>query len=205
MKNLITYEDFLNEAKAGDRSSGNIFNPKRNKAVQFDHTKHPELAGEFFNLISIAYASIGGHVKIQSPKDVFSDPDWNWWEGVDLHGTKDFDLLMFGSKTKFGVKFAGVGHDGSSQAKRKYIEARAEDLVKPGYYIEVSGKIAEILINDYKCPIVDNEKDVEKVLGKDVEWTGKCSENPNAPGNGWYDRKLGGHMHAKIMLGRPRV
>ena len=131
MKNLITYEDFLYEVK----TSGQLFDPKRNRPVQFDHTKHPELAGELFNLISIAYASIGGHLKIQSPEDVFSDPDWNWWEGVDIHGSNDFDLLMFGSKTKFGIKFAGVGHDGSSQAKRKYIESRAEDLVKPGYYV----------------------------------------------------------------------
>lgn len=201
MKNLITYEDFLNEVK----TTGQLFDPKRNRPVQFDHTKHPELAGELFNLISIAYSSIGGHSKIQSPEDVFSDPDWNWWEGVDIHGTNDFDLLMFGSKTKFGIKFAGVGHDGSPQAKRKYIESRANDLVKPGYYIEVSGKLADILINDYNCPIVDDEKDVEKVLGKDVEWTGKNSENPNSTGNGWYNRKIGGHMHSKIMLGRPRV
>jgi hypothetical protein len=25
------------------------------------------------------------------------------------------------------------------------------------------------------------------------------------PGNGWYSRKLGGKMHDKILLGRPKV
>lgn len=196
---LPTYNEYLNEG------SGEIFKPKKNKKTPFNHKDHPELAGEFYNLISTAYAAIGGHSKIQSPKDVFSDPDWNWWEGIDIHGTNDFDIIMFGKKTKFGVKFAGVGHDGSKEAKRTYIKTRAEDLFKPGFYIEVSGKIADILINSYDCPIVEDQKDVEKVLGKPVEWKGKNTEEPNAPGEGWYERKIGGHSHIKIMLGKPKV
>lgn len=200
MKNLPTYEDFINEA-----SSGLIFNPKRNKPVEFDPKKHPELSTEFYDLISTAYAEIGGHAKIKTPDDVFADKDWNWWEGVDLHGTNDFDIVMFGSKTKYGVKFAGVGHDGSSDAKREYIKSRAEDLVKPGYYIEVSGKLADILISKYHCPTVEDEKSVRTVLGKDIDWKGDCPDDPNMPGKGWYVRKIGGHPHAKILLGKPRV
>jgi len=200
MRNLRTYEEFLNEAGSGD-----TFNPKRGIPLQFDYKKHPELAGEFFNLISTAYSEIGGHAKIKTPKDVFSDPDWNFWEGVDIHGSRDFDLIMFGQKTKFGVKFSGVGHDGSSQAKREYISARGEDLKKLGYYVEVSGKIADILITKYNCPVVTDQKEVEKVLGKKVNWTGKNKENPSEPGDGWYIRSLGGHDHSKILLGRPKV
>jgi hypothetical protein len=200
MKNLITYEKFLLE-----KTSGVIFNPKRGRPLEFDHTKHPELSTEFFNLIQIAYSEIGGHSKVKSPEDVFADPDWNWWEGVDLHGSKDFDLIMFGSKTRFGIKFVGVGHDGTSQAKRAYIQDRADDLVKPGYYVEVSGKLAEILIAQYNCPQVSDKRDVEKVLGKEIEWTGECEESPDAAGNSWYKRTIGGHLHSKIMLGRPRV
>lgn len=185
--------------------SGDIFNPKRNKPVAFDPNKHPELSTEFFDLISTAYAEIGGHAKIKTPDDVFADKDWNWWEGVDLHGTNDFDIVMFGSKTKYGVKFAGVGHDGSSDAKREYIKSRAEDLVKPGYYIEVSGKLADILISKYHCPIVEDEKSVRTVLGKDIDWKGDCPDDPKMPGKGWYVRKIGGHPHAKILLGKPRI
>ena len=55
MRNLRTYEEFLNEAGSGD-----TFNPKRGIPLQFDYKKHPELAGEFFNLISTAYSEIGG-------------------------------------------------------------------------------------------------------------------------------------------------
>jgi hypothetical protein len=199
MRNIPTYERFLNEI------SGEIFKPKRGKPIKFDPTRHPELKSEFFDLISTAYQSIGGHAKIKNPDDVFSDPDWNWWEGVDIHGTQDFDLIMFGSKTKYGVKFSGVGHDGTKQAKRTYIENRASDLMKAGFYIEVSGKIADILISDYQCPQVTNQSDVERVLGKKIEWKGKNPSDPSASGDSWYVRSIGGHPHAKIMLGKPKI
>lgn len=201
MSTFKKYEEFISEA-----TSGEIFNPKRGKEIQFDHTRHPELSNEFFELIKTAYAEIGGHVKVKSPNDVFADPDWNWWAGADLHDTKDFDIVMFGQKTKFGVKFSGVGHDGTSDAKRYYIESRGKDLQKLGYYVEVSGKIAEILINKYHVPIVDNQAEVEKVLGRPVIWQGDTNpEDKNASGNGWYVRQIGGHPHAKILLGRPKV
>jgi hypothetical protein len=199
MRNLPEYEKWINEG------TGEIFNPKRNKPTEFDPYKHPEIKGELFDLISTAYAEIGGHAKIKSPNDVLSDPDWNFWEGIDIHGNEDFDIVMFGQKTKFGIKFSGVGHDGSREAKREYLDLRGDDLHKLGYYIEVSGKLADILIGKYRVPVVEDRDEVEKVLGKTVNWTGECSDNPNALGKGWYIRQLGGHPHAKILLGRPKI
>jgi hypothetical protein len=197
MKRIKLFEEFVSE-----KSSGEIFNPKRNKTVKFDAPKYPELEDEFFNLISIAYAEIGGHAKIKSPKDVFSDPDWNYWEGVDIHGDNNFDMIMFGQKTQYGIKYSGVGHDGSSPAKRAYISARGKELQKLGYYIEVSGKIAQILLEKYDVPVVNDIKVIEKVLGKKVDWIGT---KEGMPGNGWYSRVLGGHPHDKILLGRPKI
>ena len=199
MKHLFTLEEWLSEAS----TSGEIFRPQRNKPIKFDPKKHPELAGEFFDLISTAYQEIGGHAKIKEPSDVFADPDWNFWEGVDIHGTQDFDIVMFGKKTRYGIKFAGVGHDGTTDAKRAYVSARGKELHKLGYYIEVSGKIASILINKYNCPVVEDQPTVEKVLEKPVDWIGKSKENPD--GNGWYVRTIGGHKHEKILLGRPKI
>lgn len=197
MKKVKLFEEFVNE-----KSSGEIFNPKRNKTIKFDAKKYPELSDEFFNLISTAYAEIGGHAKIKSPDDVFSDPDWNYWEGVDIHGDNNFDMIMFGQKTNYGIKYSGVGHDGSSPAKRAYISARGKELQKLGYYIEVSGKIAEILLEKYDVPVVTDIKVIEKVLGKKVDFIGTLE---GMPGNGWYSRMLGGHKHSKILLGRPRI
>ena len=194
------FEDWLSEA-----NSGELLKPKRNVPLVFDPKKHPELAGEMFGLISTAYAELGGHAKITSPSDVFSDPDWNFWEGVDIHGTDDFDLIMFGQKTRFGLKFSGVGHDGSSQAKRSYIQERGKELQKLGYYVEASGKLAEILISQYKVPIVTDAAEIEKVIGKSINFTGNDTQNPSSPGDGWYVRELGGHKHSKILLGRPKL
>jgi hypothetical protein len=200
MKIVYGFQDWLNE-----KSSGELFQPKRNQPVQFDPKRHPELADEFFDLIATAYAEIGGHAKVQSPRDVFADPDWDFWEGVDIHGDQNFDIILFGSKTRYGIKYAGVGHDGSKDAKRVYLDARGKELHKSGNYIEVSGKLAAILIGKYGCPVVSDHKDVEKVLGKEVEWLGKNTQEAGMPGDGWYIRKIGGHPHAKIMLGKPKV
>lgn len=200
MGKFIKFKDWLNEA-----SSGEVFKPTRNKSVQFDLKDHPELANEFFDLISTAYHEIGGHAKIKKPEDILADPDWNFWEGIDIHGDANFDIIMFGQKTRYGVKFSGVGHDGTPDAKRAYVAARGKDLHQLGYYVEVSGKIAAILISKYHCPIVNNEKEVEKVLDKSVQWLGKNTEDPTMPGDGWYIRTIGGHPHAKILLGRPKA
>lgn len=200
MKHIQLFEDWLSEA-----TSGEVLKPKRNIPLEFDPKKHPELADEMFTLISTAYAELGGHAKIKTPKDVFADPDWNFWEGIDIHGSQDFDLIMFGQKTQYGLKFSGVGHDGSSQAKRAYIQDRGKDLQQLGYYVEASGILADILIKQYKVPVVNTEAEIEKVVGKDVEFTGKNTEDPSAPGDGWYIRNLGGEKHSKILLGRPKV
>jgi hypothetical protein len=197
---LKGFNDWLNENRSGD-----LLKPKRGKKTEFDYRKYPELADEFFDLINTAYVEIGGHSKVTSPADVFRDPDWNYWAGTDIHGTVDFDIIAFGKKTKFGIKYAGVGHDGTKDAKKEYLNQRGLELKKLGYYVEVSGKIAEILIKKYDVPIVDSQSEVEKVLGKQVEWLGKNPENTSIGGNGWYRRMLGGKLHTKIMLGRPKI
>ena len=200
---FLRFTEFLQEEFSS--TSGEVFAPKRNKPLRFDPKKHTELAGELFNLISTAYSAIGGHIKVKVPEDVYNNSKWNFWEGIDIHGTEDFDIIMFGQKTKYGVKFSGVGHDGERDSKRFYINQRAKDLKKLGHYIEVSGKIAEILIDKYDVPVVDNKEEVEKVLGKKIDWEGVHPTDKNAPGAGWYSRGIaGGKAHHKILIGKPK-
>jgi len=196
---LLSYSEFLNEG------SGEELGLKRNQPMEFSIKEHPDLKKEIFDLISTAYAEIGGHAKIKKPEDIFSDPDWDYWQGTDLHGSKDFDMIIFGQHTRYGVKYSGIGHDGTPDAKKAYLNSRGINLKKLGFYIEVSGKIADILINKYNCPVVDNPDDVTKVLGKPVNWNGANPENPKAAGSSWYTRNIGGSPHAKIMLGRPKI
>lgn len=198
LKTLLS--EILNE-----RSSSEILRPKRNQWVEIPKDKYDELEDEFFDLIKTAYAPIGGNLKIQKPEDVFSNPKITFWKGIDLHGSPDLDLIMFGKNTNYGVKFSGVGHDGTKDSKSFYLQDRAKALKDTqGFYGEVSGKLAQIMINKFNVPSVESEEEVEKVLGKNIEWHGEHPTDKSMPGYGWYSRDIGGKKTPKIMLGRPK-
>lgn len=189
------YLEFITE-----KSSGQIYNPKRGDYEEINTENHKkELSDEFFDLINKSYSQIGGHSKIKSPDDVFSD--WNYWAGIDIHGSNDYDIVVFGQKTNYGVKFSGTGHDGEKDSIKKYMDEFGKKLNTYGYYAEVSDKLGEILTHKYKLHIVNNQEDVEKVLGKKVEWKGEVN---GKSGNGWYSRKIGGHNHTKLLVGNPK-
>lgn len=188
-----------------NEGSGEIFKPQRGEQIEFDIHNYPELAEEFYDLIAIAYQELGGFAKISKPSDILNDPDWNYWGGIDIHKSPDFDIIFFGKRTKFGMKYVGVGHDGSREAKGTFLNKQSITLQKLGYYVEVSGKIANILIKKYNAPIVTNQKDVEKVLGIPVEWIGQNNDDLDSVGNSWYRRKIGASYYNKIMLGRPNI
>lgn len=187
-----------------DEKSGEILHTKKNQWVRIDPKDHAELSNELYDLISTAYVDIGGHSKINSPDDVFSDPDWTFWKGVDLHDSPDVDLVVWGQDTKYGVKFSGVGHDGEKDTKRAYLEQKAKDLSKIGYYNEVSGKLAQIMVNKYGVPVVEDEETVKKLIPKMTEFHGGHPTDPTMPGKGWYTRMIGGHPHVKLVIGRPK-
>jgi hypothetical protein len=199
MKHLKTFEQFVYE------SYSSKLGLKKNKWEKLKDSDREYIKSEFYDLISIAYSDIGGHSKIRTPEDVFSDPDWNYWQMIDIDEDPYVDIIIFGQKGKYGVKYSGVGHDGERASKRKYVDDRGKDLKVKGYYGEVSGKFSEILLKKYNVPTVDNKEDVVKILGKDVEFHGRHPEDPNMPGLGWYTRMLGGHPHTKIIVGRPKV
>jgi len=197
MTKFVGYRAWLTE-----KATAELFNPvKRGKQYKFSPQQHPELAPELYDLITTAYAELGGHLKIKDPSDVVKNTEWNYWEGTDIHGTPDFDIIMFGQKTPYGVKFSGVGHDGEKDSKRAYLDQRGKDLKKPGFFLECSGKLAEILINKYGCPTVDDPEEVKKIIPTMSKWIG---EYPEHSGKGWYERPIGGQVHKKIVVGRPK-
>ena len=203
---MIKLKTLLNEIRSVKEDSGEALGTEKDKWMIFDpKPKKEDLDDEFFKLIQTDYAGIGGNEKIKSPGDVFKWPEYTYWAGVDLHGNENFDLIMFGQQTPFGIKFSGVGHDGESDSKKAYLDSRGKALNTSGFYGEVSGKLALILMDKYKVPSVNNKEAVEKILGKEVEWNGKNPEDPaKYPGDGWYTRSIGGNKHAKILLGKPK-
>ncbi len=156
------------------------------------------------DLIDIAYAAIGGHLKFRTADDV-RNSSLDVWKGIDLDAEEpDLDLVVFGKETKYGVKWTGVGHNGTKEAKTEYINKRMSDLKDKGNYLEASSKIAEIIMHRFKVNIVSDKESIEKVLGKDIIFLGK-HPNGTTPGDGWYTRMIGGVPTTKIMLGKPKV
>lgn len=200
---MIKLKDLLNEIVKED--SGEVFNPPKGRWMEIDPKAHKEeLDDEFFKLISTAYQQIGGHAKIKGPGDVFNEPKWTYWKGIDIHGDPDFDVIVFGQKTPYGIKFAGVGHDGERDSKKAYMQAKSDELKLDGHYGEVSGKLAQNLMGA-GVPAITDKAEVEKVLGKPVEWHGKHPTDSSMPGEGWYTREIGGTKHEKILVGKPKV
>ena len=61
MGKIKLFKEFINEREQGhqyDDVSGELLKPKRGKWLKINPKKYPELAGEFFDLISIAYSSL---------------------------------------------------------------------------------------------------------------------------------------------------
>lgn len=202
---IIPFSDF---EKIYERTFQEIYQAK-NKWRKINPEEKEELKKNFYNLIQIAYAPVGGHVKVRDEEDILKNIEWNAWVAVDIDDDPEADVVSFGKKTRHGIKLAGAGHDGEKQSKREYLDTRGEMLKKRGFFIEVSGKIAQILLKKYKVPYVDNPKKVEEVIGKKVEWAGlhpEGKEEDPTESKGWYGRRIGkeGEYHYKILVGRPK-
>lgn len=174
---------------------------QKNKWIPIDNKMMKKLASEFYDLISLVYEPIGGHVKIKSPQDLIDEKEWTHYMAIDLDGDPYFDLVIIGAKTKYGIKNVAVGHDGSKKAKDEYLNNRIHISKKPGNYSEVSDKLADILIAK-GIPIVDDEDTVRKVVNKPIEWIGSI---PGREGNGWYKRQIGGKQFTKTLVGTPKL
>lgn len=150
---------------------------------------------EIFDLISTAYAPIGGHPNYRSPSDVTGRESRAEYEVIDLDDDGGFDAVSVTKQKPGGTKFVATGHDDSREAKSKVINHKAELLRQPGYYIEVSGKIKDILSAKGVETITDKDT-VFKVMGdREIEWLG----------DGKYRRTIGGESHVKTLMGKPKI
>ena len=68
-------------------------------------------------------------------------------------------------------------------------------LKQPGHFIEVSGKLKDILISK-GVPVITDEETIRKALkGKEITMND----------DGTYSRSIGGEMHTKTLMGNPAV
>ena len=83
----------------------------KNKYIEPTDSEKDKLKQTLFDLISTAYAPLGGHLKFKSPEDI-GDPELKYWKMADVDSDPDLDVVYFGKKTPFGIKHTGIGHDG---------------------------------------------------------------------------------------------
>tara|TARA_R110001632_G_scaffold60622_3_gene146888 strand:+ start:1455 stop:2000 length:546 start_codon:yes stop_codon:yes gene_type:complete len=167
----------------------------KNKWTTIPSSELKDYDDEIFNLISTAYAPIGGHPNYKSPDTITGREADAEYEVIDLDDDPEIDAISVTKSKPSGRKFTATGHDNSRPAKSKVVNHKADLLKSNGYFIEVSGKLVDILLAKGVKP-VDDEDVVRKVLkGKDIEWLG----------NGQYKREIGGKLFTKILMGKPTV
>jgi hypothetical protein len=165
----------------------------KDKWVYLGFDEKGELANDIFDLINTAYAPIGGNVNYKSAADILgaeSDADY---EVINIDDDPEIDAVSAYKKQPAGTKLAAIGHDGSPQAKYKIINHYANLLKQKGYYLEVSGKLKDILLTK-GAPVVTDPEIIKKVLkGKEVKMND----------DGTYERYLAGEVRTKTLLGNP--
>ena len=178
----------------------------KGKYVQITDKKELEAVKDvLYKIISNAYASIGGNVKITN-RDSILDPSITYWKVADLDSDPEIDVVSFGKETSYGTKHTGIGHDGDRSNIKNLLSFRTKELNMPGNYVEVSGPAHRAYVEIGGAPTINDEETVRAILkGKELEWHGKHPQDPGKGGNGWYTRKIGGKKLTKIIAGVPAI
>jgi len=159
--------------------------------------------------VNKAYEGLeGGHIKITG-KGPDSLDRYRVWHVADIDDDPQIDVAIFG-KGEFGVKSAGVGHDGTKESIAVYKNKSADMRKTPGWWGEVSSKAAYAMLKR-GAPAVEDKSTVDKLLAGDkYEWHGEHPDE-DAPDlfkkyKGWYTKDFGpGGKHTKIISGIPEM
>lgn len=165
----------------------------KDKWVDLPSDQKAEYAKDIFDLINTAYAPIGGNLNYKSAADVLGAEADADYEVINIDDDPEPDALISYKEKEAGKKLTAMGHDGESASKSKSLNHMADLLKKPGYYLEVSGKLQDILLAK-GAPVVKDQELIQKVLkGKKLEFNE----------DGTYQRFIGGEKHTKTLLGKP--
>lgn len=165
---------------------------KKNTWTPIPSSELNDYKKKILDLIKNAYKPIGGNPNYKNVGDIKSSENF---EVYDLDYDDEIDVVSVSKNRSGGEKAVAIGHDGSKKARSLAVNRWADVLKKKGHYVEVSGKLADIL-KSKGVSIVNDEETVRKALkGKELKWNG----------DGTYERKVGGKTHTKILMGKPKV
>jgi hypothetical protein len=161
--------------------------PKQ-KFIELPKPDAMKYADDILNLIKTAYAAKGGNLEIKNVNDL-KNGDISYWILKDVDKEPDADVVIGGKFTKNGVKVTIVGQDGSSPAKKEVMGKISDLMKKGGFYAELDKDLAQKI----GLPHIQNEDLIRKVINKDLKYNN----------DGSYDRKIAGHTHTKVLVGKP--
>ncbi len=101
----------------------------KNKWTTIPSSELKDYDDEIFNLISTAYAPIGGHPNYKSPDNITGREADAEYEVIDLDDDPEIDAISVTKSKPSGKKFTATGHDNSKPAKSKVVNHKA-DLLK---------------------------------------------------------------------------
>jgi len=165
----------------------------KDKWVDLTSDQKSEYAKDIFDLINTAYAPIGGNINYKSAADVLGAEADADYEVINIDDDPEPDALISYKDKGAGKKLTALGHDGEPASKSKSLNHMADLLKQPGYYLEVSGKLQDILLAK-GAPVVKDQDLIQKALkGKKLEFNDDST----------YQRFIGGTPHTKMLLGKP--
>ena len=195
MKYLKTFETLTKSYKLSSKFS-DIFT--KYKWVELPIEARNVLKKEIWELVDIAYKPLGGHVRISDPNSVINDKELSFWSAVDIDDDPYSDVVIFARKSPNGYKISGWGHDGEKESRKELIKQLGNILMRQSFWIEVSGRPAEILMNTPGINYLKDKESVAKLFPEsEINWVG----------NGYYTRKLhdGTVTDEEIVIGNPRI
>jgi hypothetical protein len=167
----------------------------KNQWVNLTDEEKEEFADEIFDLINTAYTPIGGNPNYKSSSDVVGGEREANYMVIDLDDDPEFDAVKISKSKGAGNKSVAMGHDDTPPAKSAAVNITAIMLKEPGHYIEVSGKLKDILMSK-GVPVVTDKETIKKAMaGKEIEMND----------DGTYSRMIGGEKHTKTLMGNPKV
>lgn len=177
-----------------EKTFQDIFNQK-DRWVELSSGDKENLKHNLYDLVNTAYSFDNGHVSVPNPDSV---KNLQFWTAADIDNDPLADVVVFGRKSPVGIKISGIGHNNEPYPRKEVVRHLAEILNTDGFWIEVSDRLAEVLLKRYNVPIIDNQEDAERVLGRPIQkWLG----------DGWYKRVVNkaGDVATEILVGKPRI
>lgn len=170
----------------------------KNRWVSLKGSELQDHSDDIFGIIKRTYTPLGGHPTYTSPKDVTTSGEVKFWKVIDTDSDPDVDAVVAGKKRQGNVKIGLIATDGSKKAKKAVVDQQTGLLKKYGYFAELSGRPAEIMLALGVPVVTDKELIVKLLNAKEVDDFKFLKK-------GWYQRRLkDGRLVQKVMVGVPK-